>query len=833
MPLKIPYSWLQNFVPSLPAPDELAERLTAAGLEVETVEHIGADWQPDKLVVGEILSVSRHPHADRLCLAKIGWGKGRELTVVTGAGNVMAWLTAEEEASHERKQHPKVALALAGAMLVDPYVKEHKKQRLKPSSIRGVRSEGMLCSEKELGLSEAHEGIMLLPPAAEVGKPLVEVLGEAVLVFDIKGDFGHLLSVRGVAREAAALCNVPWESGYAGLPPCKPSATPPFVELRIEDPQWCSRYTAVAVEGVQMGDSPAWMQRRLLSCGMRPINAVVDITNYVMLETGQPLHAFDLKRLRGKTADGKPGIIVRRAKKAEQMHTLDDQLRTFDSEMLLIADHQGAIAVAGVMGGRHTEIQPDTTSVLLESAHFDFLNVRRTSQLLKIRSEAADRFGKRIDAAQTLDAALRCAQLMVEHCGGSIHPTCGDLYPRPAATTPIELNLNWLEKLLGERIPPADIQRILTALGFQVSGDNPLQVIPPSFRQDVSMPADLAEEVARIYGYHRFTPTRIAEAIPPPRDNRLLRCQEHIRDVLCSVGLDEVIAYSLIAPKQEQLLFNLQKPQAPPSHPSLQLKNPQTPERSHLRQTLLPGLLQIVERNLRFLPSVAVFELGAVFLPHPHHKKPQEPLKLAAALSGLRDEAHWQSKPPENFDFYDIKGVAQVLCSALHIPECTWKIGKHPALHPGQQAELLVNNHSLGHIGQLHPAAASAFNLENSPVCLLEIDVQTLSHLWKEDHPAQPLSSHPPVYEDLAFVVDQSLPAEELRQQIAKAGQPLLQQIHLFDCWQGGQLPPGKKSLAYALTYQSFERTLSDQDVAKVREKIVRQLQKSGAVLRD
>ncbi len=856
MPLRIPYSWLETYVSPLPPPDELAERLTTAGLEVETIERIGADWDQDKLVVGEILSVSKHPQADRLCLVEVSSGKGKQLTIVTGATNIMSLMNTKPVGGASLGKAP---LALSGARLIDPYSATAEKKPLQPSRIRGILSEGMLCSEKELGLGNEHEGILLLPPETKVGTPLTDVYGDTVLVFDIKGSFGHLLSVQGVAREAKAILGTIDKSAeklvksksktyteqhideqisslsapsfFSSIANCTS-----FLELSIKDPQWCSRYSAVLIEGIQMDNSPIWMQKRLQAAGMRPINAVVDATNYVLLSRGQPLHAFDFNRLRGKQAQAI--VTVRRAKPREKIQTLDNQSHLLDEQMLLIADAKKPLAIAGVMGGKETEIQPDTTDVLLEAANFDFLNIRRTSQMLKIRSESADLFGKRVDAEQTLVAALECAQLITQHCGGHIHSQAADIYTSPKKSVAIELSLEWLERLLGKRIPTAEIKRILTALGLKVTGNDPLSVIPPSFRQDISQPADLAEEIARIHGYNHFTPTRMTSPIPPPRDNQPLRCQEHIRDILAASGLNEIITYSLTSPQDEQKLQNSSPPSTSFSY--LGLKKPQTPERTHLRQTLLPSMIRTVAENLRFLPSVAVFELGKVFaLPVPQKTSlPMESLRLTAALCGLRNQPYWQNidhNSSDNFDFYDLKGITETLLTALHIESVTFRTeiaSLHAGFHPGRQAEIWANNRSLGYIGELHPSAAIAFQLGGPSVNLLDLNAQTLIDMWQENHRAQPISPHPPIYEDLAFVADTSLAAEEIRQQIIKAGAPLLKNVQLFDYWEGDTLPKGKKSLTYALIYQSPERTLSDKEVAKIRANIIGKLEQMGAVLR-
>lgn len=471
MALRIPLKWLADFVePSLP-PKELAERQTLAGLEVESITAIGADWDPEKLRVGRVVEVKQHPDADRLCLATVNYsanGAEPPLTVVTGAPNVVACV---EQGLGEKPFM--VAFALVGAELIDGHSEDGRKMKLKSGKIRGVVSEGMVCSEYELGVSEEHEGIMVLPHDAPVGASLREYMGDYILEYDIKGGFSHLQSVLGIGRETAVLTdkkliasalNVGRDCGETITP------APSFIDLEIADPALCSRYVAILIEGVKVQEAPFWMRQRLIQAGMRPINAIVDATNYVMLELGQPLHAFDYKTIGTNPKTDKPTICVRRAEKGEQMHTLDEVERTFDTDMLLITDGNGPVAVAGVMGGAESEISEDTTTVLLESANFEFLNIRRTSQLLKLRTEASDRFGKKLDPELCLPAALRAAYLIAELCGGTVKTEYGDLYPSPPKAESVSLDLGFVARLLGIEIPRSEIVHILEALEFDVQG---------------------------------------------------------------------------------------------------------------------------------------------------------------------------------------------------------------------------------------------------------------------------------------------------------------------------------------------------------------------------
>ncbi len=799
---------------------------------------------------------------------------------------------------------------MVGAELIDGHATGGnagvgRKLKLKAGNIRGVRSEGMVCSERELGLSDDHEGILILPDDAPIGAPLREYLGDSVLEFDIKGGFAHLMCVLGVARETAALTGKTLrdhvlrvgggaqgnggDGGSGGKDggsgavnggavsggavnggavnggAVNGGAEPGYVRLEVTDPALCARYTATLIEGIRVAPSPFWMRQRLLRAGMRPINAVVDATNYVMMELGQPIHAFDYGALRaekdtGKSAgkdtgkDALPMIRVRPAEPGEKMRTLDDVERTFDDRMLLITDGGGPTGIAGVMGGLESEISENTTTVLLESANFDFLNTRRTAQLLKLRTEASDRFGKRLDPDLCLPANLRCAHLIAELCGGTVRPEYGDVYPTPRVQEPITLEVGFISRVLGVEIPRDEAVGILEALEFRVEGTDPLQVTPPPHRMDISIPADLVEEVGRIHGYDRMTPTLIADETPPQRRNLPLDGAERVRDLLTGCGLDEIITYSMISLEDERKLHpdgagsgdgagggtaaEKGAKEGVDEGAYLRLENPLSAERAHLRRRLLAEGLNTVRRNLRFGKRAAVFEVGTVFLPRKREVLPDEPRRLCALLTGPREDSSWlEGENPPVFDFYDIKGVAETLLEGLEIGDVTWEGGGGPAdtaaYHPGRSALVRSGGEEIGLIGELHPRVADAFALPRQPVCVMEMDLDALLARWREDTRMTPLSSHPPVYEDLAFVVDENVPAEEVRTRIAETGLPLVREVTLFDLYRGEQAGAGRKSLAYALTYQADDRTLTDNEVAKVRGRIVKRLEKElGAQLR-
>jgi len=845
----------------------LAERLTLAGLEVETIEYIGLPgaelpWDPEKIVVGELRAVHYHPNADRLVLAEVEYGGSEPEVVVSGPPSLLPL-------RGQSNLHLKVAFAMEGARLWDPYAEEPRIKKLKEAKIRGVSSRAMVCSEKELGLSDEHEDIIYLPDDAPVGAPLVEYLGDAVLELDIKGPFGHLYSVLGIAREAAALLNLPLKRDVLNLtsPPglggteggrhsMELTPTPDFLDLEIPDPDLCPRYSAAFIRGVKVGPSPFWMQMRLRRAGMRPINNIVDVTNYVMLELGQPLHAFDYHVLRPRPGDDRPAIIVRRAHPGEQMATLDGELRTFDGEMLLITDGGGPVAVAGVMGGLDSEVTEETTDILLEAANFNFLNVRRTSRLLGLTSDASQRFGRRVDPELTVKAAARAAHLAELGGGTVVGPTVvgiiGDLYPGRQPQQVIEFDPAYAARVLGIEIPTNEIERILTSLEFQVSGfqvsgsaDNlkpetmepeTLTVTVPSHRLDVTRPIELVEEVGRVWGYDRFPTTLLRDELPPQRANPRLEGAERVRDLLVGCGLDEVITYSLVS--------------FPPpgggteGGEGLRVLNPLSAERTHLRQTLLPSLLHTTGENLRFLDRVAIFEIGAVYLPVEGQTLPDEPLRLGMVMTGPREARSWlagQDGVP--MGFYDLKGVVETLLAGLGLEgtfeQCSQHrlfTAAHSAFHPGRCAQVNVGDSVVGVIGELHPLVREAFDLPAQPVGALELDLEALlaqAIAVGKVRTMQPIPRFPAVSQDLSVVIDEDFSAQKVQEAIVEAGGRLLRRVELFDLYRGEQIPPGKKSLAYSLTYQAEDRTLTDDEVAKVQERIVRRLaEELGAELR-
>src|SRR6266566_794306 len=600
----VPISWLKEYVDLKMPVRQLAERITLAGLEVEGIQHAGEWWDPETIVVGQVVAVRSHPNADRLVLVDVDYGAPQPEQVVTGAPNLFQYKDLEKLPTL------KVAFARTGAVLIDAYSDERPrpKKKLKPSKIRGIASNGMVCSERELGLSEEHEGILLLPEDAPVGKPLRDYYGDEILELGLTPDMARCLSMIGVAREVAALTNATLHLPADTVPTGNGSSAD-YVGVEIEDPELCNRYTGMLIKDVQIGESPGWMQERLTKAGMRPISNVVDITNYVMLEWGQPLHAFDYDLLverAEKTGHSKPTIIVRRAKAGERMTTLDGIERELDDSMLLITDTAGPIAIAGVMGGTETEVHAGTRNILLESATFDGINNRRTSQKLKLHSEASQRFTKGVPATLNAIAARRAALLMQDHTGGHIVPGIVDAYPVPQPVRVVYTTESDVRRILGMDVSLSDIAAGLQrldiasetleilpapraelgngAFGLHIDQGEPLlRCVAPWYRLDIQVPADLAEEVARIIGYEKIGMTLMDDVLPLQRRNLPLETEEKIRDILVGCGLQETISYSLTTVENHDRVMRVPLGSGEQHVPFVTLLNPLSTRRRVMR----------------------------------------------------------------------------------------------------------------------------------------------------------------------------------------------------------------------------------------------------------
>lgn len=806
--MRVPLSWLKDYVEIKLPLEELSYKLTMAGFEVAEIHRVGEFWDRDKVFVGQILEVKPHPNADRLTIAVVDYGTSEPVEVVTGAPNLKVG---------QRGQ--KVALALAGARLVDPYSPKKTYFTLKPAKIRGVLSPGMVCSEKELDLSDDHESVIILPDEAPVGMPLADYLGDIILEIEIPTNRPDCLSILGIAREVAALTDAEFRPPIINYIEDGPEARE-LIEVEIADPDLCSRYAAAVVFGVKIGPSPYFVQRRLRAAGMRPINNVVDATNYVMLELGQPIHAFDYDKIRGKK------IIVRRARDDRAFTTLDGIKRELFPDVLLIADAEGPVAIAGVMGGMESEVTSETQNILIESANFNRVSIRRTSRLLGLRTEASLRFEKGLDPYLPPEGARRTAQLIKEWAGGAIARGLVDVHiPLPPRRT-ITFHLKELERFIGMSYPKEQVTSILNKLGFELEEKGPQTclVTVPTHRGDVEEPADLVEEVARITGYELIPTEMIPTPTAPQIFPELLKWEETARDILIACGLYEVKTYALVS--QDVLdKFGLSYPM-----PLLSVANPMTPEYVFLRPTLLPSLLRTLAYNLRFHEGLKIFELARVYLPR-EDDLPRERSTLAIAMAGEAEEMSWFGGG-RKLDFFDLKGVIEELVERLGISGYRFTPAQDRIFFPGQTAVLKIGEETVGILGKLNPDIAEAFELKEE-VFMAELNFEALASRASSFREFKPISRYPAVVQDIAVVVDEEIPAEEVRKVIMEAGQPLLRSAVLFDLYRGKPVPPGKKSLAYSLTFQADDHTLTDEEVAHLREKVIRELGKRlGATLR-
>jgi phenylalanyl-tRNA synthetase beta chain len=819
--MRVSLNWLRDYVDiSLPVA-KLIDRLTLAGLEVAGTQvfgqpipdgirvkpdELGPVWSPEKVITAQVLKTEKHPNADKLKLVTVEYGAGQPKVVVTGAPNIKVGDVGQ-----------KVILGLSGTRYFDGHVAPKQIKELKPAEIRGVPSDSMLMSEYELGISEEHEGIIFLEPDAPVGKPYVDLGGDVVLEIDVLPNMARCLAMLGVAREVAAIVGAKVKNPPSGVE-ARGQAIDGRVTVTIADAKLSARYTAMLIEGITVGAAPGWMQRRLKYAGMRPINNIVDITNYVMLEWGQPLHAFDLDKLLKRSAGKPPAITVRPAKPGEVLVTLDKQKRELSPENLVIADGVGAIALAGVMGGLDTEVGPETKNVLLESASFDFVSIRRTMRQYNLPSEASARFSRGVHPEVVKPAAERAADLMRQHAKGTVAQGMIDGYPSPRPPQIVSLKLGEVKRLLGTDLPPLEVVRILQSLKYdvqQTEGETLRVTVPPNRLDIQEGPADLIEDLARIHGYDRLPATLNVGELPEQKGNRALALEEKTRDILVSCGLQEVITYGLTTPEREA-------PLGLPDLGYVTLLNPISSERVAMRRSVLAGVLEVAARNLKNTAEVGLFEVGPIYVPRKGDKLPDEPVQLALVLTGRRHGEFWSDGQQKSgaLDFFDLKGVIEALCADLHLSAVSFGQAKVAYLHPGKASELLVNGQSAGAFGELHPKVAEAFDLAGKSVLAAELDLAVMLTAVPERFGCDPVPTFPPALRDIAVIVEEAVSAEKVMAEVRAAGGDLLTGVRLFDLYKGESIPEGTKSLAYALTYQALDRTLTDKEVDKAHKKI-------------
>ena len=855
--MRVPLSWLRDYVDINIPIEDLAYRLTMAGLEVEEIIYVGVsmpdskiegrsgghlrretkisgiEWDPEKIVVGAILEVMPHPNADRLVLCRLDDGI-QEHIVLTGAPNLF-----EYKGKGPLESPLKVAYAREGAQLIDGHQPGHKIMKLKRSKIRGIESYSMACSEKELGISDDHEGIIILDDEAPVGIPLVEYMGDAVFDIAITPNVARNANIFGVAREVAALTGQKLHAPPTGVL-MEGSSIQDMVTIEIHEPQLNPRFVFGLIKDINIYPSPYEVQRRLRLAGMRPINNIVDATNYTMLEIGEPLHAFDYDVLVERAGGKAPTIITRTANPGEQLTTLDDVERTLDDFTILVCDTEGPLAMAGVMGGEESEVSETTKNVLLEGAAWNFINVRRTLNSQRMSSEAGYRFSRGVHPALAELGVLRGLELMRQWTGGVVAQGLVDNYPLPPVNPVVEITPEEVERWLGVYIEKEEIIDILQRLEFQVETHGKvIQATTPPHRLDIGTGivgvADLIEEIARIYGYDRIPETRMSDALPYQKGNPSLEREEYIRDLLVNLGLQEVITYRITSPENEAR--HLLPDDSLTELDYLNITNPIVSDRNVMRRSLLASMLEVAERNSKLTSHLALFEIGPVFLPSNEQLLPDEPLRLAILLMGNRELANWQISQTSFMDFYDLKGFINSLFSELHLQNVKYVSHQNPSFHPGKCASILIDNQKVGIMGELHPLVRQQYNFtdpaQSGPILTAELNLDSILPQIPERFDIDPIPAFPPVLEDIAVVLDEQIPAAKVVDTIKKAGGQVVKQVDLFDVYRGAQIGVGKKSLAYGITYQSPDRTLTDKDVAKIRKRIIQGLKNElGAVLR-
>lgn len=807
--MNVPYRWLNSLVNTGLSAPEIAHKLTMAGLEAERITRIGAGW--DKVFVGEVRDVSQHPDADRLVLADVAAGEHR-LTVVTGAPNIA--------------KGQKVALAIAGARLIDAYSDELKYKTLKPGSIRGIRSEGMVCSEKELGLSDEHEGILVLEDDAPVGASLAEYLGDTVIEFEITPNLVHAFSILGIAREAAAVTG----SAVKPLDVVNLSTVKQVDDLvRIQAPELCPRYAALVIEGIEIAPSPAWITRRLTAAGVRPINNIVDVTNYVMIEVGQPLHAFDSRVVQS----GRIG--VRRSRPGETLETLDHQVRELPDDTLLIVDAEKPLGLAGVMGGVASEVVDSTTSILLESANFDMVSIRSTSRAIKLRTDASARFERGIDPELVSLALARSATLILDLCPGARLVEIHDVYPNPARPRTITFPTAKVEAVLGIHIEPGVMVDVLQRLGFAPEtsdGDTTLAVTVPSWRSDVSIAEDVIEEIARIVGYDKLPATLPTGTTPHVERDPAFLAEREIRRVMVAAGAFETRGYVTLGEA------DLDRWSIPASsgfahevgeNSLVRLRNAIQADQNILRPSIIPTLVKSVAENLKHEQTVRLFEIGHVYLATGQDVLPNEPVTLGIAYAGRRgrfDRFNPSRDGVHDLDFFDVKGAMEAVLSTAGALDARWERVEHPSLHPSRAASLILDGKRIGLVAEVRRDLARALDIDDVRVVIGELDVAMLLTISGNVATHVSVDRFLPAEQDFAVVVDAAVAASDVEAALKRGAGPLLSNVVLFDVFAGEQIGEAKKSLAYRLTFTAPDRALTDAELGKVRKRIERTIGK-------
>jgi phenylalanyl-tRNA synthetase beta chain len=790
--MRISFNWLNEMVETGLSPEELAEKLTMAGMEVEKIERPGEKL--NNVVVGKVLSVERHPNADKLTVCRVDSGQG-ELQIICGAPNVRA--------------EAKVALGLVGAVLAGG-------NRLRNVRIRGVESQGMICSEAELELGDDAAGIIILPEELELGQSLASALGldDAILVIDVMPNRPDCLSTLGIAREVAAVLDkeIPTVSPEI-VEVDEPASQSSSVETR--DFELCPRYCARILTGVKIGPSPEWLKRRIELCGARSINNIVDATNYVMMEMGQPLHAFDLEKLTEKR------IVVRGASQGETIVTLDGEERRLSPHMLVIADARRPVAIAGVMGGANTEVDEQTTSILLESAYFNPSSIRRTSRELGLSTEASYRFERGADPEAQALAATRAAELMRQLAGGEVKQGVIEAASGIPARPEVRVRYSRINLVLGTSLSDNDIGNTFSRLGVELVGKDrdALVLKPPSFRRDLSTEIDFIEEVARIYGYDRIPMPVTRAKVGTARRDPWQTFETLSKNVLTGLGFFEIISSDLISEQQCDLIADLLF-DSPVE--VLRVLNPVSAEKDVLRPTLLHGVLECLARNRsQNQECLRLFEIGRIRRWSQQNQATERP-SLCLGMSGLSQQPSWDSSPRE-VDFYDVKGVVETYLSVLGIGQIAFRPMERPLYQRGRSASVSAKGSEIGHMGELSSLACRTSDLK-APAVVCELDAEALVELMDFSIHFKKLAVFPGSSRDISIIVDETVTYEEVTTILERNRPKILESMEIFDVYRGEQVGAGKKSMAFSLRYRSKHGTLTDEEVEAAHSAIKKAL---------
>ncbi|MDF2789400.1 MAG: phenylalanyl-tRNA synthase subunit beta [Neobacillus sp.] len=801
----VSYKWLQDYVNlSGVSASELAEKITKSGIEVEGVDVLNEGITG--VVVGHVVERVQHPNADKLSKCQVDIGQGEPVQIICGAPNVA--------------QGQKVAVATVGAVLPGNF-------KIKRAKLRGEESNGMICSLTELGMEakivpkEYSEGIFVFPQDAEVGTDAIALLNrdDEVLELGLTPNRSDCLSMLGVAYEVAAILGREVKLPEIDVQPVTEKATD-YITVKVEANEDNPLYAAKVIKNVKIGPAPLWMQTRLMSAGIRPHNNVVDITNYILLEYGQPLHAFDYDRL------GSKEILVRRANDGEKFTTLDDVERTLTSDHLVITNGTEPVALAGVMGGANSEVTSDTTTVLLEAAYFTGGTVRKASKDHGLRSEASARFEKGVDPNRVRAAGERAAYLMAKYAGGEVLEDASEVDTLTVEPAVVSITLEKINSVIGTNLTVQDVEAIFERLQFAVSvEENLITVTAPTRRGDIKIEEDLIEEVARLYGYDNIPKTLPIGSATPGKLSDYQEKRRIVRQYLEGAGLFQAVTYSLTS-EEKAAQFALEK------RDFIRLAMPMSEDRSILRLSIMPQLLEVVKYNsARQNDSLAVYETGAVFLANGNEVLPEEQEHLAGAITGLWHSHSWQGEK-KAVDFYVLKGILEGLFAKLGLSESvTYVQAKVDNMHPGRTAEIHLNGERIGFIGQVHPTMQKELDLKDTYV--FELSLKAVLDEATAALRYEAIPRFPSITRDIALVVDKETVSGLLKDVIQQAGGKLLKEVSVFDLYEGERMEEGKKSIAYSLKYMDPERTLTDEEVTKVHNQVLEALKtQAGAVLR-